>query len=34
MVVALDENDKYIWVISVYEPNKSQWDETFKKRLK
>ena len=34
IVIALDENEKYIWVISVYEPNKSNWDETFTKRLK
>ncbi len=34
IVVALDVNAKYIWVISVYEPNKEKWDETFTKRLK
>lgn len=34
IVVALDETEKYIWIISVYEPDKKNWDETFTKRLK
>ncbi len=34
IVVALDETEKYIWVISAYEPDKKNWNETFTKRLK
>ena len=33
IVVALDETEKYVWIISVYEPDKKNWDETFTKRL-
>ena len=33
VVVALDEKEKYIWVISVYEPDSRNWDKTFVKRL-
>ena len=33
IVIALDKKEKYIWVITVYEPNKNKWDNTFTKRL-
>ncbi len=33
IVVALDKVEKYIWIISVYEPDKTKWNETFTKRL-
>lgn len=33
IVVAIDEAEKYIWIISVYEPDKKKWNETFTKRL-
>jgi hypothetical protein len=34
VIIAIDEIEKYIWIISVYEPDRKKWDETFKKRLK
>ena len=34
IVVALDETEKYVWIISAYEPDKKNWNETFTKRLK
>ena len=33
VVVALDEKEKYIWIISIYEPDSRNWDKTFVKRL-
>lgn len=33
IVVALDEIEEYVWIISVYEPDKKKWDETYTKRL-
>jgi hypothetical protein len=32
VVVALDE--KIVWVITVYEPNRNKWDKTLSKRVK
>lgn len=34
VVAALDETEKYVWIISTYEPDKKNWNETFTKRLK
>ena len=33
IVIALDDKDKYIWVVTVYEPDKNKWDKTFTQRL-
>ena len=33
IVIAIDETEKYIWIISVYEPDKKKWNETYTKRL-
>ena len=33
MVVALDEAEKYVWIITVYELDKKKWNETYTKRL-
>ncbi|MBU1680188.1 MAG: DUF4258 domain-containing protein [Bacteroidetes bacterium] len=33
IVIALDEKEEYIWIVTVYEPDKDKWDETFTKRL-
>jgi hypothetical protein len=33
IVVAIDNFEKYIWIISVYEPSRNKWDETFSKRI-
>jgi len=33
-VVAADEIEEMLWVITVYEPNILEWEEGFKKRRK
>jgi len=33
VVIALDDKEEYIWIISIYEPDKNKWDKTFTKRL-
>lgn len=33
IVVAIDNFEKYIWIITVYEPSRNKWDETFSKRI-
>ncbi|MDP2600820.1 MAG: DUF4258 domain-containing protein [Deltaproteobacteria bacterium] len=32
VVVALDEAEEWIWIITVYEPDKTKWEEGFRKR--
>lgn len=32
IVVALDEHDNYIWVITVYQPDGDKWNKNFTKR--
>lgn len=32
IVVALDSQEQYIWIITVYEPNRDKWDDSFTKR--
>jgi len=34
IVVALDEDEEIIWIITVYEPNRNKWDKTLSKRVK
>ena len=31
-VVAVDEDEPMLWVITVYEPNPTEWEEGFEKR--
>ncbi len=31
-VVAIDEDETMLWVITVYEPNRNEWEEGFDKR--
>jgi len=33
IVIALDDKEEYIWIITIYEPDKNKWDKTFTKRL-
>ena len=33
-VVAIDEEEPMLWVITVYEPDLSEWEEGFEKRRK
>lgn len=32
IVVAVDKNEALLWVITVYEPSLTEWEEGFKKR--
>lgn len=32
-VIAINEIDEYIWIITVYEPDKNLWDKTFTRKL-
>jgi len=34
MVVALDEDEEMLWIITVYEPTLLEWEEGFEKRRK
>ncbi len=34
MVIAIDEKEEYIWIITVYEPDKNKWDKSYTRRLK
>lgn len=34
IVIALDEPAKYIWIITVYEPDTSIWENEYQKRKK
>jgi hypothetical protein len=31
-LVALDKNERYIWIITVYEPDPSKWNDQLTKR--
>ena len=32
VVVAVDDSERMLWVITVYRPLKEEWDETYKRR--
>jgi len=32
LVIAVDKKEEYIWIITVYEPDKGKWDKTFTRR--
>lgn len=34
MVIAIDEKEEYIWIITLYEPDKNTWDKSNTRRLK
>jgi len=34
MVIAIDDKEEYISIITVYEPDKNKWDESYTRRLK
>ena len=34
VVMALDDQQRKIWVITVYKPDKDLWDSNFKRRIK
>ncbi len=34
LVVALDEENKYLWIITVYEPDQNQWNDSLTKKRK
>lgn len=34
MVIALDDNQGEIWIITVYRPYPDLWDSSFKRRIK
>jgi hypothetical protein len=34
IIVALDKIERYIWIITVYEPNQTIWSEQMTKRKK
>lgn len=33
MVIAIDDKEEYIWIITVYEPDKNKWDESYTRRI-
>ncbi|NOX87525.1 MAG: DUF4258 domain-containing protein [Calditrichaeota bacterium] len=33
VLIAVDDIERYIWIITVYEPDKNKWDKTFTKRI-
>jgi len=32
IVVALDKNSEYIWIVTAYDPDKAMWNRTLTKR--
>lgn len=34
ILVAIDEKEKYIWIITLYKPDKNKWNQTFTERIK
>ncbi len=32
VVVAVDEDETMLWVITVYEPNRNEWEDGFERR--
>jgi len=34
VILAIDKGKNFIWIITVYEPDKNIWDSEFKRRIK